>query len=342
MENAGHPRDPEVFSTYRQSKDHPPQQEYIRRMVEVARWDEEYGCKEILVYTDNSNVDPWLVAQIVIQNTNSLCPLVAFQAMYMHPATVAKMVASLGHLDGRRICLNMVASVFKNDLISLSDTTPHDQRYDRLIESTTVIRRLLENPAPVTFQGQFDRVTNLRMAPHLSPELFPGIFVPGFPKAGIAAAQAIEATTVKYPKSAKEYEVDFQDNTMDCGVRVGVIARKGEDQARRIAHERFPEPRKGQVIHRLAMKTSDSSWHKHLCELGEEAKKEVTSFWLVALENYKTFCHYLVGSYKRVAEELARCIAVGYRKFIHDIPPAQEGLCHTKIAFDFAWRRTAA
>ena len=52
---------------------------YVRKVAEVARWSEQYGCKGILVYTDNSLVDAWLVSQIIIQNTENLCPLVAVQ-----------------------------------------------------------------------------------------------------------------------------------------------------------------------------------------------------------------------------------------------------------------------
>src|SRR2546426_11956881 len=77
-----------------------------------------------------------LASHITTKNTPRLCPLVAVQPIYMHPYAVAKLVASFGHLYGRRIYLNMVAGGFKNDLVALNDTTPHDQRYDRLIEYT--------------------------------------------------------------------------------------------------------------------------------------------------------------------------------------------------------------
>ena len=58
---------------------------YAQQVAAVARWSEEAGCKGILVYSDNSKLDPWLVSQIIIQNTRSLCPLVAVQPVYMHP-----------------------------------------------------------------------------------------------------------------------------------------------------------------------------------------------------------------------------------------------------------------
>src|SRR5258706_12042774 len=116
---------------------------YVKRVCEVARWSDEAGCRGILVYTDNSVVDPWLISQMIIQNTTSLSPLVAVQSVYMHPYTVAKMVSSLSYLHNRAMCLNMVAGGFKNDLAALNDSTPHDNRYYRLWESTTIIQRLL-------------------------------------------------------------------------------------------------------------------------------------------------------------------------------------------------------
>ena len=177
---------------------------------------------ESLVYTDNSLVDPWLVAQIIIQNTRRLSPLVAVQPAYMHPYAVAKMVSSLGHLYGRKIYLNMVAGGFKNDLAALNDTTPHDKRYARLVEYTTVIQELLRSPEPVTYRGEFYTVDKLRMTPALDSSLMPGIFVSGSSEAGLAAAAALGATAIKYPQPA---ENEPEDPTKSSGVRVGIVTR---------------------------------------------------------------------------------------------------------------------
>src|SRR5437879_12503979 len=98
----------EVFSTCTQSTDG-GREAYVQRVADVARWSEQAGCKGILVYSDNRLLDPWLVSHIIIQNTTSLCPLVAVQPIYMHPYAVAKMVAFPGHLHARPIELDMVA-----------------------------------------------------------------------------------------------------------------------------------------------------------------------------------------------------------------------------------------
>src|SRR2546425_11357185 len=91
----------------------------------------------------------------------------------------------------------MVAGGFKNDLVALNDTTPHAQRYDRLIEYTRIIRDLLASSLPVSHEGAYYTVKNLKLTPPLAPELFPGIFVSGSSDAGLAAAQAIGAVAVK-------------------------------------------------------------------------------------------------------------------------------------------------
>ena len=69
-------------------------QEYVRRVEEIAIWSDRAGCEGILVYTDNSLVDPWLVSETIVRSTDHLCPLVAVQPVYMHPYWVAKMVTS--------------------------------------------------------------------------------------------------------------------------------------------------------------------------------------------------------------------------------------------------------
>ena len=140
---------------------------------------------------------------------------------------------------------------------------------------------------------------------------------------------------MKYPKPPDE-EVPAADGATSMGIRVGVIARENEAAAWDAAHARFPEDRRGRVTHALAMKTSDSQWHRQLSQLGEAAPASRNPYWLHPFENYKTFCPYLVGSYDGVADELERYLRLGFKTFILDIPPSEEELEHTAIAFERA------
>jgi alkanesulfonate monooxygenase len=328
-----------LFSTCPQTSDH-TDGTYFERLTAVARWSEELGCEGVLVYTDNRLADPWLVAQLVIQNTKRLCPLVAVQPAYMHPYSAAKMIASLAFLHSRRIHLNMVAGGFVNDLASLNDNTPHDRRYDRLLEYTAVIQKLLSTPHGVSYDGEFYALKNARMFPALPPELLGDIFMSGSSEAGLAAAAAVGAVAVKYPKPPGE-EQPMTRSQQRTGVRVGVIARRTDDEAWQVAHARFPEDRKGRITHDLAMKTSDSIWHKQLSRVAATAPTPESPYWLGPFQTYKTFCPYLVGSYETVAREVGSYIRLGYTDFILDIPPDERELDHTMQAFSAACEAVA-
>jgi alkanesulfonate monooxygenase len=249
------------------------------------------------------------------------------------------MVSSLGFLYGRRIYLNMVAGGFSNDLASLDDDAPHDRRYDRLVEYSRVVMQLLSSESPVSFDGEFYRIKNLKLRPPLASALLPRIVMSGSSEASLAAAEKLGALAVKYPKSAGEDE-NVTRGRMRCGIRIGIIARPTEDAAWRVALDRFPEDRKGQISHQLAMKSSDSVWHKQLSQFESDGSQR-SPYWLGPFQNYKTFCPYLVGSYKVVAEEIARYIGLGYQTFILDIPPSEEELRSIGTVFNLARSKAA-
>jgi alkanesulfonate monooxygenase len=317
----------EVFSTC------PPirgeDRAYLERVADAARWSEQAGCRGMLVYADNSQLDAWLVSQTIVENTQALSPLVAVQPAYMHPYTVAKMVTSLGYLYRRRVYLNMVAGGFKNDLAALNDTTHHDKRYERLVEYTTIIRRLLAGASAVTHRGKFYTVDKLRLTPPLAAistraSSCPGPRTPGWRRRARSAPPPFITRSRR-----RRTRLRLSSKAGESGVRVGIIAREREEDAWRTAHARFPEDRVGQLTHQLAMKVSDSVWHGQLSALGEASGP----YWLVPFQNYKTMCPYLVGSYEQVAAELRGYLAAGYRTFILDVPPDREELRHVAMAF---------
>jgi alkanesulfonate monooxygenase len=313
----------------------PAMPDYAGRVAETARWSDDAGARGTLVYTDNSLLDPWLVAEKVIQATRRLRPLVAVQPVYMHPYTVAKLVTSLAQLHGRGVDLNLVAGGFKRDLEALGDTTPHDERYARLTDYAIIVRDLLANGGPVTHRGAHFTATALTLKPPLPPELAPKITVSGSSEAGRSAARAIGATPVEYPPPEI---APRDDRDGGFGVRVGIIARDSAEEAWGIAYERFPPDRKGQLAHRLAMSVSDSSWHHQLAEGARVDGPPDSPYWLVPFENYRTFCPYLVGSHEQVADFLSGYLAAGCDMIILDVPFSAEDMAHASAVLDLASR----
>ena len=309
------------------------------RLIQVSRWSEQAGCTGMLVYTDNSLVDPWLVSQIVIENTEQLAPLVAVQPVYMHPYSVAKMVSSFAYLYKRRICLNMVAGGFRSDLTALCDDTPHDRRYERLFEYTRIIQMLLGQTTPASFEGAYYEIKDLVLQPPISAELVPRIFVSGSSSAGSSVAKLLKAIAVEYPKPGEEYELSARSEK--SGIRIGIIAREDREEAWQLAWQRFPSDRRGQLAHRMAMKVSDSEWHEQLSALEREIRELETIYWLWPFKNYQTFCPYLVGSFEEVADELAKYVRAGFTHYILDIPAEESDLLNAGTVFQMAVERSA-
>jgi len=339
-----------VYSTCPPSYGQKDFRRYKKSVIRAAQWSEDAGCEGMLIYTDNQMVDPWLMAQLVIGNTFHLSPLVALQPIYMHPFSAAKMVSSLSALYERRVDLNLVAGGFRNDLIALNDPTPHDARYERLAEYAKVMLDLLRHHSPSTFDGRFYQVRNLTLQPALPMELMPQVLMSGSSPAGLNSARAIGAIPVQYPEPPAHYASSSEGKPLGGhGLRIGIIARSDEEEAWRVALDRFPDDRQGQITHKLALKVSDSVWHQRLAELGESAAQDASvntarrnPYWLGPYENYKTFCPYLVGNYESVAQALSGYLSAGYDTFILDIPALEEEFEHMRTAFQMAAREVAA
>ncbi len=276
----------------------------------------------MLVYSENGLVDPWLVSQTIIEVTERLVPLVAVQPVYMHPYAVAKMVSSIAYMYERPLELNLVAGGFKNDLAALGDEASHDDRYTRLLEYGQIIRHLATQTAPLTHSGRYYRAHELRLQPPVAPAYAPAFMISGSSDAGATAARALGATAIRYPHPPGEERM-LDGEGQANGLRLGIIVREDREEAWRVAYERFPEDRNGQIIHRLAMTVSDSHWHSQLSRLAVSAAERNNAYWLGPFQNYQTFCPYLVGDFETVASELASYMRAGFSTFIFDIPPDQ-------------------
>lgn len=320
----------EVFSTCPQSSRHVGP-EYLDRVARTAQWSERHGYTGMLIYSDHSLVDPWLVTSEVIRATSELCPLVAVQPANMHPHTVAKLISSFAFLYSRRIHLNMIAGGFRGDLNAIGDPTPHDQRYERLREFTEIVLELTAGET-VTKSGDWYQVQALTLAPAVPDHLRPGVLMSGSSAAGLATASALGAIAVQYPQPPGE--TSDVPGDVDTGIRVGIVARETSEHAWLVAHERFPPTRRGELLHEIAMSRSDSRWHSTLSQLAEESASQGSAYWLGPFKNYDTFCPYLVGSYDEVAAEVVSYWDDGHRTVILDIPPSEEECDHTDVVFD--------
>ena len=190
-------------------------------------WSERAGCKGILVYSDNSQLDAWTgVARHPPAHGRAVSARRG--AADLHAPVHGGQDASprSRRLSQRQVYLNMVAGGFKNDLVALNDTTPHDRRYDRLVRihaassgacSRPIARSRFERRVLRGRQAEDDAGARPRAASRASSSR-------ARRTPGVAAARAIGATAIKYPKPAGEEEPSPWTD-LHCGIRVGIIAR---------------------------------------------------------------------------------------------------------------------
>jgi len=293
---------------------------------------ERCGLSALLIYSDHSQVDPWLAANILLGESQSISPLVAVQPMYMHPFSVAKMVCSLSTMYRRPVHLNFISGGFPRDLETFCDEASHDQRYARVVEYGEIIRRLITERRPCTFDGQYYRVSGLQLrAGPLAGDCIPMFTISGSSPAGEAAARQLGARAIQYLRPSKEYRAGNLSIGLRHGTRLGLIVRDTAAEAWAVAHGRYPDNPNGEEMRDYFMKVSDSVWVK---ELGRAVDIPVGHpYWLGPYRQFYAGCPFLVGSVEDVASELACYIDLGLRTFLLELLLSDEDGEYISAAF---------
>jgi alkanesulfonate monooxygenase len=306
---------------------------FRRRLADITRWTDAAGCAGLLVYSDNTLIDPWLIAQLILEQAERAVPLVAVQPVYLSPYAAARMAATLTFLHGRPVHLNLVTGGSRQHLEALGDAgVAHDDRYERLMEYATIVRRLLEQPRPVTFTGRYYRLRAAALPHRPAPSLTPRLVLSGSSESSVRCARELGILRFAYPRPAEHY-AEAGPLLRGCGIRLGIIARPDGAAAWRVAHERFPGDPLGERRHRVVSRLSDSHWHAELSEQAGRDGDAAGPYWLHPFLTYRTFCPYLVGDYDEVGAYLSGYLARGVESVILDVPAEEDDLHHARAAF---------
>jgi alkanesulfonate monooxygenase len=317
----------EIFSSCPTSLGIAPKS-YLKRAREVARWSERHGFRGVLVHADTRLVDPWMVSQVIVQSTRALGPLVAVQPAYMHPFTVANMIATLATLYGRRSFIHWVTS-------PSADDTPHEERYDRLVEFASIVRQLTDGET-VSVEGRYYAARSLKLRQPVDPAIRPEFLVSGSSPAGRGASQTLGARSVTYPLPPDEEQLPPLDPGLGAVLRLGIIARADEGEAWRAAYERFPLDRKTAPARHASRGLAGSP--DEVARLVEERVGAGTPYWTQPFESYQAMCPYLVGSHEDISAVISRYVQRGFGTFILDEPDTEADLENARIVFEDARR----
>ena len=136
-------------------------------LTSQARAVEDHGWKGALIGAGWGRPDTFTVATAVASRTATFEPLIAIRPGYWHPANFAKAAATLDHLTGGRVRVNIVSGT--DNLGAYGDVAGGQaDRYARTKEFMQLVRRLWTEEN-VSYAGQYYRVTGSTVVPRAEP-----------------------------------------------------------------------------------------------------------------------------------------------------------------------------
>lgn len=305
---------------------------YWQNIKNVVDWTELYGFTGVLLFDGNDTfISPWNAAQEALARTKHLSPLIAVNPIYMHPFTAAKLVSSLTQIYNRKIYLNMITGTAVNYLASMNDQCSHDDRYNRISEYIGIMRSLLESTSPVTFAGEFYRVSDLQLLPGIDKKLLPTFLLSGQSDAAkqVALSTGSIATKMLSPQLANH----LHDTP---AINFGILTRETEAEAWDAARATFPESDENQMILEYSMQNTDSMWKKRMHAASLVNEDLAIGYWMSPFRNFQSDGPYLVGSYDYVSTVISDLLKAGVNTFILDITPREAEYEHIRNVFDLA------
>lgn len=128
---------------------------------------EDHGWKGALIGTGWGRPDTFTIAAALAARTRTFEPLIAIRPGYWRPANFASAAATLDHLTGGRVRINIVSG--KDNLEAYGDSEGDQaHRYGRTREFMRLVRRLWTEEK-VTFAGEHFSVSGSTVVPRLEP-----------------------------------------------------------------------------------------------------------------------------------------------------------------------------
>jgi alkanesulfonate monooxygenase len=144
-----------------------PDHNSLDTLTEQAVALEDHGWTGALLGTSWGRPDTFTVATALAARTTTFEPLVAVRPGYWRPAHFASAAATLDHLTGGRVRVNIVSG--KDDLGAYGDSEGDQaDRYARTREFLQVVRRLWTQE-DVHYAGEHFQVTGSTVRPRIEP-----------------------------------------------------------------------------------------------------------------------------------------------------------------------------
>jgi alkanesulfonate monooxygenase len=313
--------------------------------TELARVLEDHGWGGALIGTGWGRPDTFTVAAALAARTTTFKPLAAIRPGYWRPAHFASAAATLDHLTGGRLLINIVSG--QDNLAAYGDAEgDQPQRYARTREFLQIVRRLWTGK-DVTFKGEYFGVehSSLALKPYgAEAGRHPRLYFGGASAAAerVSAAEADVqlfwgepldgvAERIERLKALSE-ALGREHAPLEFGLRITTLVRDSSDEAWREAEAR---------VARMAADAGRAAGN-HAGPVGQRWRGAVGQRRLLALQEQGEVldsCLYtapgkyggggagttwLVGSHVEVAAALRKYADLGITHFVLSDTPYRE------------------
>ena len=318
----------------------------LDQSVRLARVVEDHGWGGALIGTGWGRPDTFTLAAALVARTSTFRPLIAIRPGYWRPAQFASAAATLDHLSGGRVLVNIVSG--QDNLAAYGDEeTDRAGRYQRTREFMQLVRRLWTEEN-VTYRGEYFAVEGSTVVPRphgAADGRHPRLYFGGAsPEAeAVAAAEADVQLFWGEPLDGVAERVDRLKGLADSlgrahaplefGLRVTTVIRETSDEAWRDAEERVAAMagRDGAGWQSPGAPT-DWRWGKavgqqRLASLAERGEVLDSCLYTAPAKagGNAAAATWLVGSYDEVAAALRKYADLGIRHFVlSDTPYLRE------------------
>jgi alkanesulfonate monooxygenase len=318
----------------------------LEQSVALARMTEDHGWGGALFGTSWGRPDTFTVATAIAARTTTFKPLIAIRPGYWRPAHFASAAATLDHLTGGRVLVNIVSG--HDNLAAYGDREDdRSARYGRTREFLQIVRALWTQEN-VTYRGDHFQVENSTVVPKPHGAEFgrhPRLYFGGAsPEAeAVAAAEAdvqlfwgepLDDIAARIDRlRALSERLGRAHAPLEFGLRITTVVRETSDQAWRDARARIDAmaggagvPRLGGV-HRAAAQFGNAVGQQRLLDLADRAEVLDSCLYTAPgrVGGGGAATTWLVGDYDEVAAALRRYADLGITHFIiSDAPYLRE------------------
>ncbi|MDI3257094.1 MAG: LLM class flavin-dependent oxidoreductase [Kyrpidia sp.] len=246
-------------------------------------------------------LDPLTTVAALSMVTERIHLISAVLPGFIHPATLAKIGATIDRISGGRWHVNLVSGWFREEQEMYGiPWLDHRERYERSKEYLQVLKGLWQDPE-FNFEGRFYRVRGGRMRPFPVQKPHPAIFQGGNSAEAREMAGQLSDWYFMNGAPLEELTEQIRDVSREAArwgrkvrfaVNAYVIARESEEEARE-EHRRLVEEADLEAIEGFRMRAREGK--------GMWSKSTTVSDFVANNEGFRTG---LIGSYELVAERI--------------------------------------